>query len=444
MNNVAEKVDILFFSAFDHNEGYDSHGLFEMFKFFKNNLTKTSIFINTMNSLYSNNVDVFNISHLGEQTNLFNQITESSYRNNHPHSWKNRLKEKYTSAVSQLLIKVLPMHKFFVITDREDVDFEILENVLKHFNSKLLIISAVNNTWTGYCSYPIEFKCDLYKTKSGCDSSCPALNGNPNSQNVKKTFDSTRKFIERNQSSVLLNVGNMFSFQEAESSYLFKNVKKVLIPLKNLECEEDFQKLFDFKIKNRKDIISKHKINDKMTLVMWSSYYINIHRKGFNYLISSLTKLKKDEPSVFEKICLILSCKPIGEEYKNTLDTLGIKYILTGFLERDAYNKYASGSDFYCCTTVSDAGPRTTYESAAMATPIISFDNCNALDFVNSSNGALVETYDVDQLLNSISKLSKINNDDYVKMSSNILKSYLSIMDTDKLVNKWETFFNEN
>ena len=100
--------------------------------------------------------------------------------------------------------------------------------------------------------------------------------------------------------------------------------------------------------------------------------------------MSALRNLKIDNPTSFEKVCLVICCNSIGSKYTSMLKELNVKYIFAGFLKRKQYNFFASGCDFYCCTTVSDAGPRTTYESAAMATPVISFDNCNSLDFVNS------------------------------------------------------------
>lgn len=441
-----KQADFLFFSAFDHNSGDDCHGLYEMFRFFRDNLKNTSIFVNTLHSIFKNDVDVFDISKFGKNASLFDQITDSEYRDKSPYSWKNLAKSKYKIIAANALIKVLPKHKFFIIIDKKDIDFEVLDLVLKHFQSKLLIISGVNNTWTGYCSYPAEFQCERYKTEAGCDMSCPALREKTNPQTVRKNFDSARKFLKKNKDSVLLNVGNMFSFREASESFLFRDIKKVLIPLKNLKCEENFEKLFDLKKINRSKIVSnfKESINKETKLIMWSAFDIEMKRKGFHLLVCSLEIIKKSDPDTLKKICLVLCCKFVSEKYFKKLKELGVKFVFAGFLNRWEYSKYSSGCDFYCCTTISDAGPRTTYESAAMATPVISFDNCNSLDFVNSSNGALVKTYDVKKMSEEITRLIKIDNQQYKCMSRNIHDSYMKIMDTDTLVKKWEKFFDDN
>ena len=55
-----ENIDVIFFSAFDHNEGKNNHGLFQMFDFFRSNLKIKSVFVNTLESLYRNDIDIFN------------------------------------------------------------------------------------------------------------------------------------------------------------------------------------------------------------------------------------------------------------------------------------------------------------------------------------------------------------------------------------------------
>ena len=74
-----QNIDVVFLSAFDHNQGKDNHGLFEMFKFFTNCVGVNSIYVNTDHSKFSNNENIFNIGHLGAHTghrcSLFGRIS---------------------------------------------------------------------------------------------------------------------------------------------------------------------------------------------------------------------------------------------------------------------------------------------------------------------------------------------------------------------------------
>ncbi len=145
-------VDVIFLSCHDHNEGTNNHGLFQMHEFFKKNVKVKSVFASTLGSMYENNTDIFDISHLGEGLKLAQQITPSLSKplKNHPQSWLSMEKEDYVDFASKVFIENLPNHKFIAIADRGEIDLLVLEAVMKHFKSKLIILSAVNNTWTGF------------------------------------------------------------------------------------------------------------------------------------------------------------------------------------------------------------------------------------------------------------------------------------------------------
>lgn len=451
MNNKLKSisnVDIIFISACDHNEGTNNHGLFQMFDFFRKNINKKSIFASTQSSLYSNNIDVFDISKLGGYIPLANQVNITMMNGNSPHSWIKSVDAKnFQKLAAKILINNLPKHKLIVVADKVEIDFSILEIVLRHFDSKLLIISAVNNTWTGLCSYPKEFNCEKYKTEIGCTTDCPALRTHTrfNQQFVTYNYNSTASFIKNNPSIIYLNVGNKFSYEEAEESFLFRNVKKSIIPLKNMTTKKAFSDVWLTKTQNKKLLINflntKYDISDVDYLIMWSAHSMEIKRKGMDYLIDAMYDLKSALGDEFGKICLII-CARQSSLYNEKLNQLGIKYANIGFLDREQYNKVLSGSDLYCSTTISDAGPRTTYEAAALATPIISFDFCNAADFVNKENGALVDTYDVKLFAKEMKRLfsERQNTKTY---SEQIYKTFNELMDTERLVKKWNTFFQE-
>ena len=442
-------VDIIFLSSTDHNELKPNHGLFQMFEFFRDNLSMKSIFVSTLHSIYENKEDVFDISSLGGTTQLAAHVN-FSLRNTHLSEWRtyfepgSRGEAKYNKMVSKLLIENLPEHKLIIVADKVEVEFMILEKLIRHFNSKFMIISAVNNTWTGFCSYPKEYNCDKF-ANGGCDANCPAIIGNKkyDSNYVNKNYLLTQWFIKRNFDSIYLNVGCSFSLNEANQSILFKDVKKCVIPLKNVQEPDSFEQLWDLKCSNRLGIsesILKDSSIEFDHVLMWSAYSATQSRKGMNFFIESLTMLKNMMPEEQFKRILIVVCAKKDKKTYDVLQSLEAP-ILWRFLDREAYTSMMSACDIYCSTTISDAGPRTTYESAAMGTPIVSFDNCNASDFLNDQNGALVPTYDCEQFALELHRLLSLNEEDKKKMSYNLYDTYRKLMDTKALADKWENFF---
>ena len=451
-----EDVDVVFFSAFDHNEGKNNHGLFQMFDFFRNNLKISSIFVNTLESLYENNVDIFNINHLGEEIPLFHQINYDfmHHKPEHPQLWLNKFggmkegRQDYSQYAANVLIRNLPPHKFIAICDKGEIDLPVLELVLKHFNSKVIILSAVNNTWTGFCSYPDEYNCGKFKTEEGCCGPCPALPKQKTEDFLASSYQATRNFVENNRDLVVLNVGNRFSFQEAGESFIFKEVEKVLIPLKNVFSHDNFEELWEAKKLYRDNLLNNIKSQGSLDtknvkfIAMWSAHNINIKRKGVEYFITSLMILKYLlKVDRFDEI-LIVICAQIGDnKLALRLKNLDIPVVFTGHVDKETYNSILAASDVYCSTTLSDAGPRTNYESAALATPVISFDKCNASDFVNESNGALVDTYDVKKFAEEMYRFANYNATERKSASLNMYATYENLMDTKCLINRWEEFF---
>jgi glycosyltransferase involved in cell wall biosynthesis len=452
LSNLKEisNVDIIFLSGRDHNEGSDNHGLYQMFKFMRDNLTQKSLYISTEHAIYCNNRDTFSIADLGGRLPLSSQINTSFKKRLSSSHWEHpqhNTPEEYYTKASEVLIEALPDHKFIALCDKADINLMILEKVLHHFNSRVIILSAVNNTWTGYCSYPTEHHCEKFKTSEGCRNECPALPADSKItiDQISDNFQTTKRFVERNTKSVYLNVGNSHSAKQASESNIFKDVETIVIPLKNQKSEPDFNKLWEMK-KANKDRLMEHissKGESPVTFfIFWTAFYMTMERKGLSYLIESLKILKDRLKERFTEICLI-TCAHQDEKYVQALKEAGVRCIHAGFCSREKYNFFLSLSDVYCSTTISDAGPRTNYESAALATPVVSFDRTNALDFVTDLNGALVETYDVEGLADAIERFFNYGDPERHQASLDMHKTYNNKMDTESLVSKWDKFFKK-
>lgn len=440
-------VDIIFLSGCDHYGKTDNHGLYQMFKFFKNNIDKRCIYLNTSNSMFSNNIDCFNISDAFSYVTLeqcLNRKVMDPNLSNHPiRFFSEDQNELYINMVSNTLIKHLPSHKLLILGDKFDLDQIFLHHIMKHFSSKVLYVSMVNNLWTGFCSYPADYNCNKFEKNSFCDNSCPALLArNQRIEFSYDIFEQSEKFFNKNKESVFINIGNSYVLEEANSSHLCSDIEKVIIPLKTvpLQCETH-EELLKFKNSSREEYNAS--ISKSSTLFMWSCYNISNERKGFDFFVKSIQKLKEiSTAGQFDNIFIFISCLTNNEKIEKLKQT-GVKFKTTGLLGRKEYTKILASCDAYCSTSTSDAGPRTTYESAAVGTPIISFDKCNAVDFVNEENGALVETCNTDKFAEAMLKIILLNEEEKKNYSNNIFNSYKNLMDDDILAEKWNNFLNK-
>ena len=82
-----QKYETIFVSAQDHYGGSDNHGLFQIFKYFKNTLKKDCAFICTQES-FMDCEDLYDISSLGGNLLLSRQVNSLFYNKNNPNSWK--------------------------------------------------------------------------------------------------------------------------------------------------------------------------------------------------------------------------------------------------------------------------------------------------------------------------------------------------------------------
>ena len=437
-----------------------------MFKFFRDNLSVNSIFACTEHSIFENKSDVFNIAELG---GVNPNITGDGYKyiplalqinkkmqdpvaieklKIKQYLWQNNLStEDYYKRCAEAFIESFPAHKFIAVADKSEVNFNILDIIMEHFGSKLIILSAVNDTWTGYCSYPNFYNCDKFKTEHGCDSNCPAISQNENNSgiDVRENYLLTKRFIDKNKNSVYLNVGNSYCLQQANESTLFADVQKFMIPLKNVYESDNFEDLWKQKSESKRGLSERIKnfATGNIFYVMWSAMYLNDERKGLSYFLNSINILKNLTKDNLLSDMVFIFAGNMDEQSRDLINKLKIKFIAQK-LPRNVYMEILKSSDVYCNTSVEEAGPRTTYESAANGTPVISFDRCNAIDFVNDNNGALIDTYDVKMMAEKIYNIYKLSAEERKNVSKNTYETYKNLMDTDKLVDKWEHFFSES
>ena len=83
-------------------------------------------------------------------------------------------------------------------------------------------------------------------------------------------------------------------------------------------------------------------------------------------------------------------------------------------------------------------------KSALIVSALFCLSGCCAADFVSNENGALVETYDVKSFAEQMYRFANHNKEEKKLTSLNMYKTYENLMDTNKLVEKWEDFFKKH
>jgi glycosyltransferase involved in cell wall biosynthesis len=489
--NLSEKsYNTIFISSCDHYSGTPNHGLFQMFLYFKNILKEDCAFLCTHQKRFKHE-DSYDISSLGGGLPLSHQINIQLVNIQDPRTW-NESKQYKNSYNPDLIhsenidniLNNLPKHKNVILGDRVDVGDLFLSKILTHFKSKLILVTMVHNAHTGKCAFPHgQYGCDKYKHKEGCFN-CPDFRDkvwsiaerydNETEENKRIILDSVYKlgkisspqdsfishdkFVKRHKDSMFLNAGSSYSLEQANQSYLYKDVQKEIIPLKTVkDIATNKEQIIGLK-KANKEIISNMlnnfdhplmKINNidmsKINNIChWSSFDPTSRRKGMKEFIDSLFLLKSKymTEEEYNSTLFIISGAEKKAALLQSMFPENTKFIFTGFVDSESIKIINLASDVFCCTTLEDAGPRTVPESVVCGTPVVSFDRCIAKDLVTNKNGRIVETGDVDSFAKGISEILLSSDEDKEKMSYECIRMYQDFYDDKKICEKWRKVLN--
>lgn len=471
--DLKKRYNTIFISGTNHYGGSPNHGLWQLFLYFKNVLKDNCAYFCTQHQKYIDE-DSYDISHLGGKIPLYYQISNKVVDHGNPNTWED-FKHIGNYFIQDLpntqnvdnILNALPEHNNIILGDKYDVNEIVLSSIIKRFKSKLILVTMVHNAHTGWCSYPTEHNCDKYKSKAGCIN-CPEMtksvwdsvsNGIPVNtltwdKNVKMLlkkshilFSIHKAFLEKHIDSVVLNVCSSYSLSQADESYLYKNVKKELIPLKNVNKDNEDLKYLLAKKKmlkqgifdnNLSEAFPEKEYSQNTNICLWSAFDPTLPRKGMKYFIDSLWILSEDEEFDVSNTVFIIA----GEADKiiklAQLLPEKVNVVCTGLLDRETLTSVILGSDLYCSTTIEDGGPRTIGEAVACGTPVVSFDRCIATDLVSDKNGRIVKTYDTMAYAHAIKDILSKDQIQRDKMSEECLKSFDCFYDDEKIVKKWK------
>lgn len=471
---MKKRYNTIFISGTNHYDGTPNHGLWQMFLYFKNVLKDNCAYFCTQNQKY-NDEDSYDISYLGGKIPLYNQISLKLFNMNNPNTWEDfKIWNNYfiqdlpnTQNVDNIL-NALPEHNNIILGDKYDINEIVLSSILKRFKSKLILVTMVHDAHTGWCSYPTEHNCEKYKSEIGCVN-CPETikniwEGIDRGESIdlsaydKNTlhgflirphmsFSIHKAFLENNIDNVILNAGSSYSLNQAAESYLYRNVKKELIPLKTVnKYSENLgyllakKKMIKQKILNNtlSKAFSEKEFSQNTNICLWSAFDPLSPRKGMKYFIDSLWILSEDEE--FDVSNTVFVIAGVADKMKKVAQLLPekVKVVCVGLLDRETLTNVILGSDLYCSTTIEDAGPRTIGEAVACGTPVVSFDRCIATDLVSDKNGKIVKTYDTMAYAHAIKDLLSMDQKQRDKMSEECLESFDCFYDDEKIVKKWK------
>lgn len=430
--------DILIISQSDNYEGTDNHGNLQLFNFFKNNLNKKVAFICLQENYFKDIEDIYDFSNFSELE-------------------------------MEKMVKCLPEHKKVVLGDKNDAGLLLIEKIIEEHNSDFYFLSMVHNFWTGGCSYPAAVGCKKYQFEEGCyncdhDSnefnnrvntrfSAFALNGFHNSEqllpilmtramSIENQFNELKRIVKDKKEKFNIIATNSYTLEQASNSYICKEMNKFMIPFSNVEeVFDDFNELYSNKQELRKQIISNYlqvspgKGIEK--IFFWSSMDIYNSRKGIDLFSDSLHLFKKNNPEQYNKSLFVIVGNPPTNLFLNSVIPYDSNCFCTGKINGSELLTYILGCDFYCCTTLEDAGPRTVVESLAFGTPVISFDRCVSVDVINKQTGHLIELGDVHKYKDALLSSFNLKNKEYKKLSKNSFKAYNQFFNNDIIAEKW-------
>ncbi|MDC3089961.1 glycosyltransferase [Candidatus Pelagibacter sp.] len=334
---------------------------------------------------------------------------------------------------------------FFKTSDKESFSFNLINtNVLKKLNNldcdivhlhwignEMISISQIKKiqkpiVWSFHDMWPINGG-EHYSDNNRC------IDGY-NKKNKPKLdigFDINRFLWNKKLKNLNINL-NVICYSNwlkelVNKSQIYKNSQITKIPY---GIDTRFWKKTD------KHLARKfYKLNSDCKIILFGSTSGTNNRKGFNYLIEALNKLKINNFKL-----LVAGTKP-----KN-LDKLKCNYLYVGEVNgKEKRRKLISASDLTISPSILENFGLFVLESNSCSVPCVVFDNTGTTDLVKHKiNGYIARNKNIDDLKNGIEwcleKKSRIDelsksarvmaeeNHDETKVTDKVLNLYNSIM----------------
>ena len=292
---------------------------------------------------------------------------------------------------NEIDIVILYWYKNFINTDT-------ILKLYKTTKAKIYIYLMDNFPMTGGCHYPV--KCKRYE--KGCGH-CPSVFGGKIRKDITY-YNSIKDKRNLEEAKVTIICPTSFSLEEADKSYILKNLEKKLI----LGGLPDKYFLNNLKPINRE----KNSIN-----LFFGAQSLKNERKGMLYLIDALKKVYQNLNEIQRSnINLYIAGNEILEDIKK----IGFKIVYLGYLNNEELIKIYQQVDVFISSSIVDMGPMMVNESIASGTPVICFPIGVAKDLViNKKTGFIAKDISSDSLAKEILKFCNLKEEIIIEMKKN-------------------------
>jgi glycosyltransferase involved in cell wall biosynthesis len=289
--------------------------------------------------------------------------------------------------------EIMKLEKFkptilIIYNNNSFINYELIEKLQNKLRFKIIIYPLDMEPLTGGCHY--FWSCENYK--NNCVN-CPAVSKSLSSY-VKKNLEKKKEFYKKVKPTFISGTKNLDNFIKKASATKSSTSLSIYTGV-------------DKSIFKNKKIIS-----NKIYILYRSSYNL---RKGENYLIKTLSKLKNND-SFKSKIVFNLIGKSSLHMFLKENKFLFKNY---NHVKNDMeLSKVYQCSDFYLNTSIQDGGPMMINEALASGVPVITFPTQLAKEIIiDKQNGYLINKNFSEELYLKFIWLAKNN-----RSQINILK----------------------
>ena len=345
---------------------------------------------------------------------------------------RNNLTFKFQSKVTQLknLINLTNKNYFFLNSGiKFEVKSEQIKKIIGEKKIQCVIIHSVPNfldlnnilmlkntfsckvyfrlydmqNFTAGCSFSLG--CQKYK--KNC-AGCPGINNNALKLKTYKNFLKKKKIIQLIRPEILAS--SYFEMNRSKKSSLFKNFTHHYVPIG-----------IDTKLFYPKQPIKK---SNEKTIFLFGSSDFETYRKGFDYFLKALKKIKYINKL---KIILIGTNKNYFENLN--IETENLKYIQNFKL----LNKIFNNVHFCIIPSIDETGPTMLNMSMMASTPCITFNVGDSFKCVkNNFSGFKSINKDVNSLAKNIDLAINMSQKKFYTMKKRSRKVALKFF-TDKV-----------
>jgi glycosyltransferase involved in cell wall biosynthesis len=272
-----------------------------------------------------------------------------------------------------------------ILFDYRILTTKTIGDIYKWSSAKIIWILVDMKPLTGGCSY----SGDCLKYITDCND-CPAIGNSLYKNFAKKTLN--KKICNLKDIDLTIITNSTYQKNQVKSSFLFKklSVHHIFLPIDG--------NIFYYKEKKLARKIIGLPENNKV--ILFGAVNFNDARKGVNYLIDALYKLKK----IYTKEDLNLLI--VGGGDIEIFNDIGFNIVKLGFVNYEKLALAYQASDLFVCSTIEDSGPIMVPQSLMSGTPVVAFEMGISIDLVkDGKTGFLAKLKDSTSLSVGISKI---------------------------------------